>query len=137
MNLLLLRSSPTVVCTLGDLLLGEDVNGPWQCYTLEDPWHEKKVYGDTCIPTGTYEVVLAHSNRFKRKLPRLLNVPGFDGVLIHGGNTKEDTHGCILVGQRRGVNSINTCAPALEKVIGLISATDKNFITVREANAKG
>jgi len=59
---------------------------------------EAKVFGQTCIPFGTYEVIITESQRFKRELPLLLNVPGFDGIRIHPGNTAVDTHGCLLVG---------------------------------------
>lgn len=59
---------------------------------------EGKIYGETAIPDGVYEVILSMSNRFKRELPLLLNVPGFEGVRIHSGNTQEDSHGCIIVG---------------------------------------
>ena len=59
----------------------------------------KKVYGETAIPTGSYECVYTYSNRFKKMLPLLLNVPGFDGIRIHSGNSAKDTLGCILVGK--------------------------------------
>ena len=59
---------------------------------------EVKVFGESAIPYGTYEIVLNMSTKFKRILPRLLNVPHFDGILIHAGNTAEDSHGCLLVG---------------------------------------
>lgn len=62
---------------------------------------ESKVYSETCIPYGTYKVILNHSPKFKRELPRLLDVPHFDGILIHRGNTPEDTLGCILVGENK------------------------------------
>ena len=80
---------------IGDLL----INGEFFCYVLEDQLRAKgeKVYGETCIPAGTYKVVVDMSNRFKRLMPRLLNVPMFEGVRIHGGNTAKDSHGCPLV----------------------------------------
>ena len=59
---------------------------------------EGKVYGDTAIPAGKYEVVITYSNRFKKYLPLLLNVPGYEGIRIHGGNSAVDTHGCLLPG---------------------------------------
>lgn len=87
--------------TIGHL----EVNGLYFCDTLEDQVRnlqkEKKLPGQTAIPAGIYEVVVNISPRFKRKLPRLLNVPGFEGILIHRGNTPKDTAGCILVGENK------------------------------------
>ena len=48
--------------------------------------------------SGNYEVAITYSNRFKRELPLIKDVPGFSGIRIHPGNTDEDTEGCILVG---------------------------------------
>jgi len=93
MELFLQRREPSERGTLGDLF----GNGVWCSFTLEDPKRSKKIAGDTCIPAGTYKIVMSYSNRFQRILPLLLDVPGFEGIRIHGGNTKEDTHGCILV----------------------------------------
>lgn len=96
------------------------VDGLWKWFTLEDTLrlHGPKVYGETCIPAGKYQVVLTLSARFKRVMPLLLNVPGFDGVRIHGGNTDKDTLGCILVGGSCKPDNlwIGDCKPALDSV---------------------
>lgn len=67
---------------------------------LNDPG-EGKVYAKTAIPFGTYKVIVNHSPKFKRELPRLLDVPHFEGILIHRGNTAKDSAGCILVGENK------------------------------------
>lgn len=81
------------------------VNGTYFCDTLEDRvrdlTNEKKVYGETAIPAGTYEVRVTWSPTFKRNLPLLLGVPHFTGIRMHRGNTIKDTLGCILVGENK------------------------------------
>jgi hypothetical protein len=81
-------------CTIGKMY----IDGIDTCYTLEDVVREEKIYGETAIPTGTYKVIINFSNRFQQLMPLLLDVPEFEGVRIHPGNTDKDTHGCILVG---------------------------------------
>ena len=54
---------------------------------------KKKVYGETCIPEGTYEIKLTYSPRFKRYLPQLMDVKFFDIIKIHGGNTADSSEG--------------------------------------------
>ena len=94
--------------TIGSLF----IDGEYFCDTLEDPVRdinrngtfdgdEKKVYGETAIPYGTYAVILSMSPRFGRILPLLLDVSHFEGIRIHAGNTEKDTLGCILVGENK------------------------------------
>lgn len=66
----------------------------------------KKIPGQTAIPTGTYKVIVNISPKFKRMLPRLLNVPGFDGILIHRGNSDKDSSGCLLCGENKVVGKV-------------------------------
>lgn len=84
--------------TLGRLF----VNGEIECYTLEDVKRADgvKVQDATCIPAGTYNVIIDASVRFKRDMPHVLDVPGFTGIRIHSGNTDADTDGCILLGEK-------------------------------------
>lgn len=98
MLLRLIREPSRGGATLGSLY----VDGTWECWTLEDQIRDAKVPGQTAIPAGDYEVRLTTSPKFGRVLPEVLQVPGFVGIRIHGGNRKEDTDGCILVGQQRG-----------------------------------
>ena len=94
--------------TLGKLY----INKEFFCSTIEDKYRdlskEKKVYGETCIPFGTYKVIINMSPKYGRLMPRLLDVPHFDGILIHSGNTEQDSAGCIIVGKRSGQKVINS-----------------------------
>jgi hypothetical protein len=102
MRLLLQTEEKLPDWTLGRLL----VDSEFSCFTCEDPVREVpgqpveqwKVFAKTAIPAGVYAITIEWSNRFKRPLPRLQGVPGFTGILIHPGNTHEDTQGCILPG---------------------------------------
>lgn len=124
MELLLKRIARKPTYTIGKLY----VNNVYTCDVLEDYdriyYGGSKVAGKTAIPCGRYEVVQnVFSNRFGNRafyknlcggyVPRLLNVPQFEGVLIHCGNSSSDTEGCILVG--------------LNKVVGKVIDSQKTF----------
>ena len=83
------------------------VDGELMCFSIEDPVRESKIKGQTAIPAGTYKVGLRNSPRFSGKFKHdmlwVQNVPGFEFILIHWGNTVDDTEGCLLVGQTIGV----------------------------------
>ena len=94
--------------TLGALQIQTESNreflmNRYFCDTLEphaiDWRREEKVAGKTAIPTGRYRVVMSYSKTYKRRMPYLLNVPHFTGIMIHTGNSVDDTRGCILVGK--------------------------------------
>lgn len=113
--------------TIGNLY----INGSFFSNTLEDKNRdvnkngkfdngETKVYGETCIPFGTYKIILTMSPKFKRELPRLLNVPSFEGVLIHRGNTSKDSAGCILVGENKAVGKVLNSTPYEERLVKMI-----------------
>jgi hypothetical protein len=103
---------------------------------LNDPG-EGKVYAQTAIPDGRYRVTLDMSPKFGRKLPRLQNVPHFEGILIHRGNKPEDSAGCILVGENKAVGQVinsTTYEDRLVKMIGdAIARSEEVWLTV-EAN---
>ena len=100
------------------------VDGKFFCNTLEetvrDLSNEKKVYGKTAIPYGEYKVVYNWSPKFGRNLPRLLNVPAFEGILIHPGNTADDSAGCILVGRNTEVGRLTESRYTSDKLNVLI-----------------
>ncbi len=100
--------------TIGSL----SVDGVYLCDTIEDKVRDKnrdgdlldpgegKVYGETAIPYGTYQVDLTMSPKFHRLLPILMHVPHFTGIRIHRGNTATDTHGCILPGENKAKGKV-------------------------------
>lgn len=116
--------------TIGELY----VNGTFICNTLEDKvrilnCYEDKVYGQTAIPIGRYKLVLSYSNRFKCILPEILNVEFFKGIRIHSGNHKDNTEGCILVGECRNVEEgyIYNSKKAMKKLMEILQATNEEI----------
>lgn len=128
MKLLLEREPSTEKFTRGKLYLlnpkiKEQGAKLFICHTLEDVQRDVKIAGKTAIPWGVYKVIITMSNRFKRKLPLLLDVPNFEGVRIHGGNTEQNTEGCILVAARKTEIGIAGCEPVLKSIINLIETS--------------
>lgn len=120
MEIVVKRQPSANGCTIGTM----SIDGAFQCYTLEDVVRPagEKVYGQTAIPAGRYQVQLTMSNRFKTVLPLLESVPNFEGVRIHPGNTAADTDGCILVGESKTSNSIGASRVAFDKLFAKLQA---------------
>lgn len=111
-------------CTIGAL----SIDGEFFCHTLEDKVRDVKIKGETAIPAGTYKAIINMSNRFKKLMPLLLNVPNYEGVRIHSGNTHHDTEGCILVGMGKTKDSITSSREAFEKLMAKLK--DQKDITI-------
>ena len=99
--------------TIGKLF----INGAYYCDTIEDKVIDlnkngkfddglTKVMHQTAIPYGTFKVVVNHSPKFNRELPRLLDVPYFEGILIHNGSDQNSSSGCIIVGENKTVGKV-------------------------------
>ncbi len=137
MELNLKREIYTKTSTIGRL----EIDGNHFCYILEDVDRKVendsalKVHGKTAIPRGRYQIVVTLSNRFKVKLPLLVNVPGFEGIRIHPGNTSEDTEGCLLPGLSHQLNMVVESRRAFNALHGAIVAAldagNKVWITIQ------
>lgn len=128
MNLRLVREAFSDRSTIGSLY----VDNVFQCFTLEDVVRDQKIAGETCIPYGQYEVVITFSQKFNRELPLVKNVPGFDGIRIHPGNTDVNTHGCILVGEVRLQDRIEQSKVAFEKLFARLKGAGKISLEIVE-----
>jgi hypothetical protein len=104
MNITLQRQKSSDKSTLGFL----NIDGIFECYTLEHVVRPdgEKVENQTAIPEGTYNIDITYSPHFQRYVMILEDVPGFEGIRIHTGNTVADTEGCILVGKTIGNDCI-------------------------------
>ena len=87
----------------------------------------KKKYGKgkVAIPTGVYEVMTAVSTKFSAMRPFITGVPGFSGIMIHEGNTPEDTQGCILVGENTTVGKVMNTRKYVERIIDAIKECER------------
>ncbi len=115
------------------------VNGIYECDTLEDTVREIKIKHKTAIPAGRYKVAMTIKSpkysqnkykwavRYNGMLPRLLDVPNYEGILIHVGNTSSDTSGCILVGLNKTVGRVERSTNTFYKLMDthLIPARDR------------
>ena len=108
------------------------INGKYFSDALEDPdrgltgtmSHEEikkiKIKGNTCIPYGIYNITITYSPRFKKNLPLLNNVKGFDGIRIHSGNKPQDTEGCLLPGFNKVKGQVIDSRVTTDKLIAQI-----------------
>ncbi len=110
-----------------------------ECFTLEDEDRAleaggEKLYGRTAIPRGRYKIELDWSPKYGRDMPHVLNVPGFEGIRIHAGNSERDTEGCILVGQKRHQDYIRDSKLAFDALLSKLNlawaAGEEVWITV-------
>lgn len=109
------------------------INGAYFSDALEDPDRgltnemslgkikRIKVKGNTCIPYGIYNITITYSPKFKKNLPLVNNVKGFEGIRIHSGNTPADTSGCILPGFNKVKGKVLNSKNTTERLIALIN----------------
>lgn len=148
MKLLLKRIALRDTYTIGKLY----IDNHYFCDTLEDKVRdlnkdgdlndagEGKVAGQTAIPYGTYKVTMdVQSPKFSQRasyawckgyLPRLLNVPHFEGIMIHSGNDATHSAGCILVGENRVKGQVLNSMNTLKRLVGILKGADDITITI-------
>lgn len=107
-------------------------NGRYICDTIEDvdrglddnmdlkEIQAKKVYGETAIPTGIYRIKITHSPKYKKQMPLVEDVKGFEGIRIHSGNTAKDSLGCIIVGENKVKGKVINSRATYNKLFDLI-----------------
>jgi hypothetical protein len=127
------------------------IDGKFECYTCEDQHRDKKVMGDTRIPSREYQLGLrtegGHHERYSKKFPKdhvgmlhVLDVPGFEYILIHIGNTEADTAGCLLVGNQitkegKLVDSTGAYESMYKKVAPKLKSGEKvtiNYLDIKQ-----
>lgn len=133
MKLTLKRIALRPTYTIGKLYI-DDV---YFCDTIEDTVRdlnkngkfdngEKKVHSKTAIPYGTYEIKWTYSPRFKKYTPQLMNVPSFEGIRIHAGNTSAETEGCLILGKNKQVGKVLNSRATINKFYPIIKNACSN-----------
>ena len=133
MKLTLKRIALRPTYTIGKLY----IDNVYFCDTIEDTVRdinkngkfdngEKKVHSKTAIPYGTYEIKWTYSPRFKKYTPQLMNVPSFDGIRIHAGNTSADTEGCLILGENKQVGKVLNSRTTINKFYQIIKEACSN-----------
>lgn len=133
MKLTLKRIALRPTYTIGKLYI-DDV---YFCDTIEDTVRdlnkngkfdngEKKIHSKTAIPYGTYEIKWTYSPRFKKYTPQLMNVPSFEGIRIHAGNTSADTEGCVILGKNKQVGKVLNSRDTINKFYPIIKEACSN-----------
>lgn len=137
-KLKLIRKTFTDTTCIGELYF----NDKFFCYTLEDKDRglfkglpidailKAKIHSKTAIPYGAYDVHLTYSPKFKAITPRLKDVPGYEGVLMHWGNYAKDTEGCILTGDTKSTDFIGNSRQAFSRLMVELKKCENIFIEI-------
>lgn len=148
MKLLLKRIAKMEKYTIGKLYIDgkyfsdtlEDTDRNLTSTMSKDEIAKVKVYGKTAIPTGTYVVDMntvspkfgkrSWAQPYEGKVPRLQDVPGYEGVLIHPGNTADDTSGCILVGRNKVKGQVVESQDTFHSLMNILKGDNDITITI-------
>jgi hypothetical protein len=120
-ELQLLRKYFAADYTIGKLY----VQDRYLCDVIEDPVRDKKIPHITAIPYGKYRVTVTMSPKFGRLLPLLLDVPEFEGIRIHRGNSAIDSSGCLLPGENKVKGQVINSTQYEEMLTGFIRLHEK------------
>lgn len=135
MKLVLKRIAFKPTYTIGRLY----IDGVYECDVIEDCDRglddsmseseiiKKKIYGQTAIPSGTYDVVITYSPKYKRMMPLILGVKGYSGIRIHSGNTAKDTLGCLIVGKNKEVGKVLESRATYNALFKKLSSTNEKI----------
>lgn len=138
MKLTLVRKYRKENYCIGDLY----IDGVWFSNVIEDKDRglddsmtveeilKRKVYGETAIPYGTYEVQITYSPKYKKMMPLLLNVKGYSGIRIHSGNTAKDSLGCLIVGRNTKVGMVTESRVTYNKLFAIIKEAKELSIKI-------